>query len=77
MLALVLITQTALSIDPSRLEWHMRLVGSFGTFRCHRELSMEAVQFHPESILTLEGDCGLKLMANVVARAALLCRAGP
>jgi len=42
----------------------------------HRELPMEAVQFHPESILTLEGDCGLKLMANVVARAALLCRAG-
>jgi anthranilate synthase len=34
----------------------------------HRELPMEAVQFHPESILTLDGDCGLKLMANVVAR---------
>jgi anthranilate synthase len=32
----------------------------------HRELPMEAVQFHPESILTLEGDCGLKLMENVV-----------
>ena len=32
----------------------------------HRELPMEAVQFHPESILTLEGDCGLRLMANVV-----------
>jgi len=26
----------------------------------HRELPMEAVQFHPESILTLEGDCGLR-----------------
>ena len=24
------------------------------------------VQFHPESILTLEGDCGLKLVENVV-----------
>jgi anthranilate synthase len=32
----------------------------------HRELPMEAVQFHPESILTLEGQCGLKLMENVV-----------
>ena len=32
----------------------------------HRELPMEAVQFHPESILTLEGNCGLKLMENVV-----------
>jgi anthranilate synthase len=32
----------------------------------HRELPMEAVQFHPESILTLQGDCGLRLMENVV-----------
>ena len=32
----------------------------------HRELPMEAVQFHPESILTLDGNCGLRLMANVV-----------
>jgi anthranilate synthase len=32
----------------------------------HRELPIEAVQFHPESILTLEGDCGLKLIENVV-----------
>jgi len=32
----------------------------------HRDLPMEAVQFHPESILTLEGDCGLRLMENVV-----------
>jgi anthranilate synthase len=32
----------------------------------HRDLPMEAVQFHPESILTLEGGCGLKLMENVV-----------
>jgi anthranilate synthase len=32
----------------------------------HRELPMEAVQFHPESILTLEGDYGLRLMENVV-----------
>jgi anthranilate/para-aminobenzoate synthase component II len=29
-------------------------------------LPMEAVQFHPESILTLGGSCGLKLMENVV-----------
>ncbi len=32
----------------------------------HRDLPIEAVQFHPESILTLEGDCGLRLMENVV-----------
>lgn len=32
----------------------------------HRELPIEAVQFHPESMLTLEGDCGLRLMENVV-----------
>jgi anthranilate synthase len=32
----------------------------------HRELPMEAVQFHPESILTLDGNSGLKLMENVV-----------
>ena len=38
----------------------------------HRDLPMEAVQFHPESILSLEGDCGLKLIRNVVCR----CGAG-
>ncbi|MEP7354344.1 MAG: anthranilate synthase component I [Acidobacteriota bacterium] len=32
----------------------------------HRDLPMEAVQFHPESILTLNDDCGLRLMENVV-----------
>src|SRR5438067_8572423 len=32
----------------------------------HRELPIEAVQFHPESILTAEEDHGLKLMANAV-----------
>jgi anthranilate synthase len=32
----------------------------------HRDLPMEAVQFHPESILTLDGNCGLRLMENVI-----------
>jgi anthranilate synthase len=32
----------------------------------HRELPVEAVQFHPESILTLDGDCGLRMIENVV-----------
>ncbi|MBL8228334.1 MAG: anthranilate synthase component I [Bryobacterales bacterium] len=32
----------------------------------HRELPIEAVQFHPESMLTLDGDAGLKLIENVV-----------
>ncbi len=43
----------------------------------HRELPIEAVQFHPESILTLERDCGLLLMENVIeqlAQAALAAR---
>jgi len=33
----------------------------------HRNLPMAAVQFHPESILTAEGDAGLRLMRNVIA----------
>jgi anthranilate synthase len=39
----------------------------------HRELPVEAVQFHPESILTAEGDHGLRLMENAVklAKAAV------
>jgi anthranilate synthase len=32
----------------------------------HRELPIEAVQFHPESILTAEASHGLKLMENAV-----------
>ena len=32
----------------------------------HRELPIEAVQFHPESILTLEEDHGLRLIENMV-----------
>jgi anthranilate synthase len=32
----------------------------------HRNLPIEGVQFHPESILTLEHDCGLRLMENVI-----------
>ena len=31
----------------------------------HRDLKVEAVQFHPESILSLEGGVGLRLMKNV------------
>lgn len=32
----------------------------------HREFPIEAVQFHPESMLTLEGNCGMRLIENVV-----------
>ena len=32
----------------------------------HRELPIEAVQFHPESILTADGDHGLKLVQNAM-----------
>jgi anthranilate synthase len=38
----------------------------------HRELPVEAVQFHPESILTAQSDYGLKLMENAMR----LARAG-
>ncbi len=36
----------------------------------HRQLPIEAVQFHPESILTMQEDCGLRLMENVVKMCA-------
>jgi anthranilate synthase len=32
----------------------------------HKELPMEAVQFHPESILSSEEDAGLRMMQNMV-----------
>ena len=32
----------------------------------HRALPLAAVQFHPESIMTLDGDVGLRLLANVM-----------
>ncbi len=38
----------------------------------HRELPIEAVQFHPESLLSLEDECGLRLMRNAIER--LCCR---
>ena len=36
----------------------------------HRDLPIEAVQFHPESILSLDGNCGLRLIENVMNQAA-------
>ncbi|MFN3324061.1 MAG: anthranilate synthase component I [Bryobacteraceae bacterium] len=32
----------------------------------HRDLPIEAVQFHPESLLSLDDNCGLRLIQNVV-----------
>ncbi len=42
----------------------------------HKELPIEAVQFHPESILTADGGHGLKLMENAIklARAKVATR---
>jgi anthranilate synthase len=34
----------------------------------HVDLPLAAVQFHPESIMSLEGDVGLRLLRNVVAQ---------
>jgi anthranilate synthase len=42
----------------------------------HREMPIEAVQFHPESILTAEGDHGLKLMENAVKISKLQAATG-
>jgi len=42
----------------------------------HRQLPIEAVQFHPESILTAEGDHGLKLMENAMRLAKAASPAG-
>ena len=36
----------------------------------HRGLPLAAVQFHPESIMTLADDLGLRLLANVMAHLA-------
>ena len=41
----------------------------------HRTLPIEAVQFHPESLLSLQGDCGLDLMRNVVRMYGAGCKA--
>jgi anthranilate synthase len=32
----------------------------------HRDLPIEAVQFHPESMLSMDEKCGLRLIENVV-----------
>ncbi|MBC8166898.1 MAG: anthranilate synthase component I [Bryobacteraceae bacterium] len=37
----------------------------------HKNLPIEAVQFHPESLLTLEDACGLRLMQNMVRALAV------
>jgi anthranilate synthase len=36
----------------------------------HRTLPVAAVQFHPESIMTANGDVGLRLIHNVITRLA-------
>jgi anthranilate synthase len=42
----------------------------------HRSLPLAAVQFHPESILTLDGDVGLRLLRNVVTHYGRPTRTG-
>jgi len=33
----------------------------------HKTLPIEAVQFHPESVLTMKNNCGAKIIQNVVS----------
>jgi anthranilate synthase component 2 len=40
----------------------------------HRTLPVEGVQFHPESILTMEDKHGLRLLANLLASVAAVTR---
>jgi anthranilate synthase len=42
----------------------------------HRTLPVEGVQFHPESILTMEDNHGLQLLGNLLASVAALSQAG-
>jgi anthranilate synthase len=35
----------------------------------HADLPLDAVQFHPESIMTLDDEIGIRLIRNVVLRA--------
>jgi anthranilate synthase len=32
----------------------------------HQSLPISAVQFHPESLLTLQGDVGMRMIANLL-----------
>jgi anthranilate/para-aminobenzoate synthase component II len=41
----------------------------------HRTLPVEGVQFHPESILTMEDNHGLQLLGNLLASVAALSQA--
>jgi anthranilate/para-aminobenzoate synthase component II len=41
----------------------------------HRSLPIEGVQFHPESILTMEHNHGLRLLGNLLADVATLAEA--
>ena len=40
----------------------------------HRTFPVEGVQFHPESILTMEDQHGLRLLGNLLASVAALAR---
>ena len=51
---------------PACLEVTAEIRGRRHHGRAPSRLPIEAVQFHPESILTLDNGCGLKLMENMV-----------
>jgi anthranilate synthase len=61
--------------DPVRLpkEFNITAQTSDGVIMAieHRSEKVAAVQFHPESIMTLGGDAGMRMIENVVAHLAL------
>jgi anthranilate/para-aminobenzoate synthase component II len=62
------ITRKAMTIDQKARLAILRLAAAFAATVVMS--SVAAVQFHPESIMTLGGDAGMRMIENVVAHLA-------